>query len=36
MAVSPEDFLKFNIKLPNLNFQNKIVNNIELIDKKIK
>ena len=36
MAVSPEDFLKFNIKLPNLNFQNKIINNIELIDKKIK
>ena len=35
MAVSPEDFLKFNIKLPSLDIQNKIVNNIELIDKKI-
>ena len=35
MAVSPEDLLKFNIKLPNLNIQNKIVSNLELIDKKI-
>ena len=35
MAVSPEDFLKFNIKFPNLNIQNKIVSNLELIDKKI-
>ena len=35
MAVSPEDFLKFNIKLPNLEVQNSIVNNIELLDKKI-
>ena len=35
MAVSPEDFLKFNIKLPDLKIQNRIVSNIELIDKKI-
>ena len=35
MAVSQEDFLKFNVKLPNLNIQNKIVSNLELIDKKI-
>ena len=35
MAVSPEDLLKFKIKLPNLNIQNKIVSNLELIDKKI-
>ena len=35
MAVSPEDLLKSNIKLPNLNIQNKIVSNLQLIDKKI-
>ena len=35
MAVSPEDLLKFTIKFPNLNIQNKIVSNLELIDKKI-
>ena len=35
MSVSPEDLLKFNIKLPNLNIQEKIVKNLNIIDKKI-
>ena len=36
MAVSSEDFLKFSIKLPSIEIQNKIVNKFELLDKKIK
>lgn len=35
MAVSPEDFLKFSIKLPDLKTQNMIVNKLECISKKI-
>ena len=36
MAVSPEDFLRFDIKLPSRDIQDEIVNRIEIIDKKIK
>lgn len=35
MSVSPEDFLKFSIKLPKLATQNKIVKRITNFDKKI-
>ena len=35
MAVSPEDFLRFDIKLPSRDIQDKIVSRIEIIDKKI-
>ena len=35
MAVSPEDFLKFSIKLPSIEIQNKIVDKLALLDKKI-
>ena len=35
MAVSPEDFLKFNIKLPNIEMQNYIVNKLECMIRKI-
>ncbi len=35
MAVAPEDFLKFNIKLPDIETQNKIVLKLAKLDKKI-
>ena len=35
MAVAPEDFLKFNIKLPNIETQNKIVLKLSKLDKKL-
>ena len=35
MAVSPEDFLKSSIKLPSIEIQNKIVDKLALLDKKI-
>ena len=35
MAVSPEDFLKFSIKLPHIEIQNKIVAKLSKLDKKI-
>ena len=35
MAVSPKDFLKFSIKLPSIEIQNKIVDKLALLDKKI-
>lgn len=35
MAVAPEDFLKFNIKLPHIEIQNKIVAKLSKLDKKI-
>ena len=35
MAVSPEDFLKFSIKLPSIEIKNKIVDKLALLDKKI-
>ena len=35
MAVSPEDFLKFSIKLPSIEIQNKIVDKLVLLDKRI-
>ena len=34
MAVAPEDFLKFNIKLPDIETQNKIVLKLAKLDKK--
>ena len=36
MSVSPEDFLKFNIKLPNIVLQNYIASELECIVRKIK
>ena len=35
MAVSPEDFLRFDIKLPDRKTQDEIVNKIDLLDNKI-
>ena len=35
MAVSPKDFLKFSIKLPHIEIQNKIVAKLSKLDKKI-
>ena len=35
MAVAPEDFLKFSIKLPNIEIQNKFVAKLLKLDKKI-
>ena len=35
MAVAPEDFIKFNIKLPNIETQNKIVLKLSKIDEKL-
>lgn len=35
MAVSPDDFLKFSIKLPDINTQNKIADRLMNIDTKI-
>ena len=35
MSVSPEDFLRFNIKLPSKDEQIEFVRKIQLIDKKI-
>ena len=35
MAVAPEDFLKFSIKLPDIENQNKIVLKLSKLDKKI-
>ena len=35
MAVAPEDFLKFSIKLPDLETQNKIVFKIMKLDNKL-
>ena len=35
MAVSPEDFLKSKIKLPELSIQNAIAHNFNILDKKI-
>ena len=35
MAVSSDDFLTFETKLPNVEVQNDIVNNIDMLDKKI-
>ena len=36
MAVSPEDFIKFNISLPEIKIQNKIVKKIAVLEKKEK
>ena len=33
--VAPEDFLKFSIKLPNIEIQNKFVAKLLKLDKKI-
>ena len=35
MAVAPEDFLKFSIKLPNIEIQNKFVAKLSKLDQKI-
>ena len=35
MAVAPEDFLKFSIKLPNIEIQNKFVDKLSKLDQKI-
>ena len=35
MAVAPEDFLKFSIKLPNIEIQNKFVVKLSKLDQKI-
>ena len=35
MAVSSDDFLTYTTRLPSIGFQNKIVNKIDIIDKKI-
>ena len=35
MAVSPNDFLKFSIKLPDVNTQNKIAQRFLKLDNKI-
>ena len=35
MAVSYDDFLTYTTRLPSIGFQNKIVNKIDIIDKKI-
>ena len=35
MAVSSDDFLTFETKLPNVEVQNDIVDNIDMLDKKI-